>query len=466
MAELGNGIIRFTDEDFDSVLESAKAYIKGRLASWNDTSASDEGMVIVELLAGMVDYLRFMQNRTATDSFPSTAQSFAALCRQAQWFGYHPHPAAAAQVDLAFTKANSALAATVPAGTRVSTRDGGVTFETLAQLHMPPWQASGTVGAVHGHRVRGQIIGGSDGTANQRFSLLSGSLVLLAEGENALTVRVGGEAWTEYQSLIWAAGAKGYRVWIDSDWTCWVQFGDGRYGNIPDANKQIVVDYITGGGVPGNVGAHTLVRMSAGASNIESVTNESPAAGGADRESMEDLRTNIPSIAITRGRAVTRTDYERLLEAFGEIDQIDVDHPQTNVVKVYVLPEGGNAPSDSLLDQVRDYLADIRMITEDVQVYAPAFVPVDLTVEFELEEDADSGEALAALDSSLRTLINTPEFARSLHIHDIYDLIDEDSNVQHATITLLRKSGGTGIQDIETVPGEVIVAGQVKLLVV
>lgn len=455
-------IVKYTSRDFESIKADLIAYIKERLPQWTDFLESDFGVVLVELFAGIGDMFSFYQNVTATESFPSTARLFESLCRQAEWFGYHPHPAAAAQVDLLFTKSDPNQAATIPLGTKVGTVDGRVIFETTDQLYLPPGQASGTVGAVNGTHVRGQIIGVSRGAKNQRFKLLTPGLVMLTEGKNALTVRVDGEEWKEYPSLVWSAGANGYRVWIDSDREAWVQFGDGTYGNIPPEGAQIVADYIVGGGVQGNVGAYTLTQLMTSLPNIKGVTNPSPSAGGANPETLEELRAHMPALVITRGRAVTRDDYKRLIETFGEIEKVDIQHPQENVVQVFVLPKGGGEPSDSLLQSVRDYLADIRMITEDVQVLAPTFVRVNLFAEVELTQDAPQN-IMGTLDTSLREFLSQGDFARQLHIHDVYDFFDNQAGVKHATVTLLARDGETGINDIFTGPGEVIKAGIIRL---
>jgi len=460
---MSNTVVQYTSETFDDIKADLIAYIKAEHPEWTDTLESDFGVTLVELFSGIGDMMRFYQNVTANESFPSTARLFSSLCRQASWLGYSPHPASAAQVDLTFTKSNSALPATIPVGTRITTTDGEVVFEVTTQLYMPAGQASGTTGAVHGTHVRGQIIGVSDGSKNQNIKLLSQGLVMLTENSNEITVYVGGEEWTEYASLIWAAGQNGYRIWIDSDREAYVRFGDGTYGNIPITGKQIVADYITGGGLAGNVGAHTLTSLSTSIANIASVTNESAASGGAEAETTEELRTNMPSLAITRGRAVTRTDYSRLLEAFGEIAKIDIDHPSTNVVNVYVLPVGGQEPSASLLASARTYLTDIRMITEDVRVLAPTFVLVNVTATLELAEDVGSSEVLAELIANLRTFLDSGEFARELHIHDIYDFFANYSDVEHVTLSLLAKDGESGINDITTVAGEVIVDGEITL---
>ena len=460
-----NTIVEFTDETFDSIRTGIVAALKSEddFKQWTDHLPSDMGMVLVEVFAGLADMFRFHQNVTATESFPATARSRASLCRQAEWFGYYPHAYAAAQVDLTFTKTNTDVAATIPAKTRVSTSDGEITFETVKQLYIPPGQAYATVGAINGVHVEGQIIGVSTGAKNQEFQLLNTGLVMLAEGEYSLSVYIGGQEWTQFPSLPWAAGENGWRLWIDSDGEAYVRLGDGTYGNIPTTGDQVVVEYITGGGVDGNVGANTLTAVGSSLSNVTSVTNESAASGGADEETTEELRANLPSVAITRGRAVTRDDYERLAEVFGEIDKVDVDHPSANIVKLFILPQGGATPSATLLTAVATYFTDIRMITEDLQVLAPTIVLVDVGCELVIHEDADSSEVVSDVTAGLRSMMANADFNTTVYIQDVYNYLETHDDIVHATVTILSESGAGTVVDIVTEPGEILAAGQVTV---
>jgi len=460
---MANNIVQYTSADYASIKADLIAYIKAEQPGWTDHLETDFGITLVELFSGIGDMFRFYQNVTANESFPSTARLFESLCRHAEWFGYHPHPAAAAQADATFTKKQTDTSATIPIGARISTSDGGVVFEATEQVVILAGVATGTVGMVHGHHITGQLIGISDGSKNQEFKLLNSGLVMLTEGENAVTVYVDGVEWAEYPSLVWASESNGYRMWIDSDRAAWVRFGDGVWGVIPTTDAQITVDYITGGGEEGNVGMRTLNTLQGSITNIESVSNEAAASGGAEQETLEELRTHMPSVAVTRGRAITKEDYERLLEAFGEIEKINVTHPSGNIVQVYVLPEGGAAPGAPLLASVRTYLADIRMITEDVQVLSPTFINVNVTATVDLYED--SADALDDLITDLRAYLDQGEFARELHIHDIYDFFDPYDEIEHVTVTLLAKDGESGINDITTSAGEVITDGTITLSV-
>ncbi|RLG06259.1 MAG: hypothetical protein DRN68_07260, partial [Thaumarchaeota archaeon] len=156
----------YTKERYSEILTYLKDEIKRRFPQWSDLLPSNFGVVLLEIFAGLADYMRFMQNVTAVEAFPATARLRESLFRHAKWFGYLPKPAGAARTTLKFTVENPALGATIPAGTQVSTEDGSIVFETVEDLEIPPGQAYGTVGAVHAHLVKEEVLGISDGSKN------------------------------------------------------------------------------------------------------------------------------------------------------------------------------------------------------------------------------------------------------------------------------------------------------------
>jgi len=465
----------YTKEEFEDILAFFKDAIRQSFPQWNSLLDTDAGVVLLELFAGIADMFRFYQNVHAVEAFPSLAQLRQSLVRHAKWFGYVPKPAGAARVDLKFTATNPATGATVPVGTQVATEDGQIVFETVEPLSIPPGEMTGTVGAIHAHRVANEVLGASNGEPNQMFTLLQKPLVMLTteDGEDQLAVQVyvGGEEWSVVRSLAWASelgGGNGNacRLDIDENDEARIVFGDGVFGNIPPEGATITATYWVGGGKEGNVGANTLTRLLTPIPNIASVTNPEAASGGYDRESDEELRRNIPSQVITRGRAVTRDDYRRLIEAFGEVAAVNVHHPKDNVVEVYVLPEGGGKPSEELKSKIADYLDNIRMITEDVRVLSPTLVPVDVAVKVYVSPGTNVDSVHTAVYQVLKGHLSLPEFARTLYPSDIFSLIMQNvPDVVKMDLDTMARHGETGVEALIGEPGEAFIPGDIQVSV-
>lgn len=465
----------YTKETFSEILEALKARLREKFPQWSDHLSSDFGVVLLELFAGIADMFRFYQNVTAVEAFPATARLRESLFRHAKWFGYLPKPAGAARTTLQFTVKNPALGAVVPMGTQVSTEDGSIVFETVDTLTIPPGQVSGTIGAVHAHLVRDEVVGVSTGEKNQRFALRQKPLVVLPTDDVAselpyVRVWVNGQEWQQVRSFAWASELGGaedrvFKVEIEPDDTAYIVFGDGTFGEVPQEGAQIVASYYVGGGPEGNVGQGVLTKLITPVANIASVVNTEPATGGYPAESEEELRKHIPSQVVTRGRAVTRDDYKRLLEAFGEVANVNVYHPRDNVVEVYVLPQGGGLPSDELKQKLANYLDNIRMITEDVRILDPVLVPVDITVKIWVIQGEDTTEVASKVYEVLRDHLSLPEFARRLYPSDLYSLISSNvPQVVKIDVDVLDRAGGSDVEAIICEPNEVIVPGTIKVL--
>lgn len=458
----------YTKEQFEDILYYLKDEIQKRFPQWTAHNDDDFGTVVLELFAGIADMFRFYQNVTAVESFPCLARLRESLVRHAKWLGYTPKPAGAARTTLEFTVENPLQGALVPRGTKVSTADGTIVFETVEELAIGVGRTSGQVGAVHAHLIEKETVGTATGRKNQRLALRRKPLVVLTTADPtplpAVRVFVNGEEWQNVRSLAWASSlgdriGKAFKVEIEADDTAYIVFGDGIFGDVPEAGAVITAEYWVGGGREGNVGKNMLTRLVSDVPNIKSVTNIEPAVGGSERESEEELRRNIPSQVVTRGRAVTREDYKRLLEAFAEVEKVNVRHRDNNVVEVYVYPTGGAELTEELADKLGAYLDDIRMITEDVRILPAEKVLVNITAVVWYAPGYEALEVSAEAEQALRDLFSEPDFARHLYPSDIYKALLSVSGVAKVDVDLLARAGGSGVNPILGAEDEVLVPG-------
>lgn len=217
----------------------------------------------------------------------------------------------------------------------------------------------GRVEAVNARRFTNEIVGTSDGTPGQRFTVQHGPIVRAVE-EPIVEVSTG-EGWERW-SVVDTFGDRTDRdpvVLVDST-AGTLEFGpavreaDGslhRYGRVPAAGARIrVASYRVGGGRAGNVSAGTLTVMRNKVPFVVRVENRTAAEGGRDAETMEALKLRAPVALQTRGRAVTADDYEEIArEAAPEFARVRVteqhDPATAGVVRLLVVPD---APCDSL----------------------------------------------------------------------------------------------------------------------
>jgi hypothetical protein len=127
--------------------------------------------------------------------------------------------------------------------------------------------------------------------------------------------------WTEFNSLfLMSATDKGY-VSRRTDSGRRLTFGNNLIGVQPTAGSSVLVTVTTTAGADGNViagsirdGERIYVTTVSGINEVVSyeVINSSPAFGGVDEESLEEVRSNSIASISTLNRLVTENDYKNI----------------------------------------------------------------------------------------------------------------------------------------------------------
>lgn len=180
--------------------------------------------------------------------------------------------------------------------------------------------------ATHGQTVASEVLGSSDGSANQSFTLhkppLTYTPAAVAGGaQSTLQLHVSGVAWTQAPTLYGLGPLdRGYIVRLDDDGTTHVIFGDGVHGARPPAGTEnIVGTYRSGIGSPGMVAAGQLTLMPKRPLGITAVVNQLAAGGAQDPETLADARADAPLTTLTLDRIVSVSDYENFTASFAGI---------------------------------------------------------------------------------------------------------------------------------------------------
>lgn len=322
--------------------------------------------------------------------------------------------------------------------------------------------------------VKGEVLGSSDGTPNQKFTFSQGPMLEdqairvrerdAPEGDElAALVRVCGEDAVE------AAGESGFWIrWheVDSffdsnsrsrhyvvDRTLGeVRFGDGRAGLIPVAGTANVVAeyYRIGGGGQGNVTSGVISTLRQSIAHIDKVSNPFPAGGGSDQETVDEAKARGPHVIKSRNRAVTSEDFEWLtLESSNGIARAKCLNTigREGEVTVVVVPKQDDrrldltlklVPSTELLRRVKHYLDERRLLTTVVTVQRPRYIEVSITVEI-VRKTSGASEALRrAVEDRLRVFMHPLiggrngdgwPFGRNVLKLDLYHVIEDVEGV-------------------------------------
>ncbi|HOA88681.1 MAG TPA: putative baseplate assembly protein [Propioniciclava tarda] len=283
--------------------------------------------------------------------------------------------------------------------------------------------AINTVPATAAVTVRDEVLGGSNGLANQGpFTLSKTPVVPL---DRPLTVRnADGSVVTVTGLRLEVDEGSGWRVWQQTDdlgvhgpddlvytldpATGEVRFGDGRRGAIPTANPAAPMTNIVarswraGGGGRTNLGAATVTTLVTAVPGLGKVTNALASAGGADGETVDAAKLRAPAELKAKGRAVTADDFELLARTapanVARACALPLVHPSfpgievPGAVTVLVVPNAPGAsptPVPSTLAAVCAWLDAHRLITTEVFATAPRYRDVRVVADLVIAPDAD-----------------------------------------------------------------------------
>jgi predicted phage baseplate assembly protein len=332
----------------------------------------------------------------------------------------------------------------------------------------------GTVGARHATTVRDEVLGQSEGTPGQIFTLQHTPLLARDPRHDYLIVEAPGaapEAWREVEDFA-DSGPDDRHFTLDSTDGA-LTLGptllqpDGtvyRFGATPLKRSWLRFNrYQHGGGVGGNVPRGTLSVLKTSIPYVTQVINRQPALGGRDAQTLADAKMRAPQMLRTRTRAVTAEDYEYLALqvpgvaratclAPGSMPSGPNDIPPGQVV-VLVLPQvaddarNGTLHSSTdrpeLLAAVKAHLDERRVVGAQLDVRAPRYIQVSVDVTLRLSERAEPfmidnvrRAAERALYTYLSPYTGGPDgrgwpVGRDLHVSEIYARLQRVAAVEY-----------------------------------
>jgi hypothetical protein len=405
--------VDYTDKDFDALRARLVSLVRSTFPEWTDFGVAGFGNLLLELYAFVGDVLLYYQDNQARESRISTATQRKNLLALVKLLGYRPSGARAASADVVLSLREPPQAPVrIPAGTRIRTeavQDPRV-FQLLHDVVVPAGATPPSAAGVAEHSETHDEVFVASGLPDQEIALaatpyLDGSLVVLA----------GNGLYDEVASLLSStANDRHVTVRVDQNDRAFVRFGSGRNGALPTGT--ILVRYKTGGGAAGNVEAGALRRIEgrftddAGRSVEVSVTNPAPAAGGADRESMAQIRALAPLSIRAPNRSIAREDFEiharqlrglvarALLLTSNEAPGVPENHGL-----LFIVPEGGGPASAAIKEAVRRQVTEVfpPPLTFQIAVQDPVYLAIDVRATIYVRAGASPAVVAAAIRRAL-----------------------------------------------------------------
>lgn len=251
-----------------------------------------------------------------------------------------------------------------------------------------------------------------------------------------------------------------------------IHFGNGTNGRALPNGASVQCAYQVGYPLDGNVGADSIVGVTAGANPLligatvwnpfDASSDERASASGATigraPEMIPEIIRRAPEAYRFRQlRAVTVDDYVRRTEEVPGVSRAAARYAWTGswrTVRVTVDPEGSTELSDTLRQRVADALEAVRLIGEDIEIRPPRFVPVVIDVVVCASPEYWPADVKSVLVQEFSTGY-TPDgrrgffhpdewtFGQELHASEIIGRVQRVVGVEHIISVSMRRWDGT-----------------------
>lgn len=240
------------------------------------------------------------------------------------------------------------------------------------------------------------------------------------------------------------------------------------YGISP-SNTTLTVRYLVGGGIESNIQSNTLNTVlnintsfkgevdsiiSNTIINSLSFNNETPAVGGGNGDSNDDIRLKSLSSFPSQNRAVSIPDYIirslSLPSDFGLISKVYIikDNTDTNLLSFYILSKNnlGNLSSADIIlkNNLKTYLNEYKMETDAINIKDAFIINIGVNFDIIVRPNYNNKLVLNNCIEKLQEFFNIDKWSinQPIILSDIYLLLDKIDGVQTVkNIEIINKVG-------------------------
>ena len=226
------------------------------------------------------------------------------------------------------------------------------------------------------------------------------------------------------------------------------------YGIAP-SNTTLTITYLKGGGIAANVPANSITTaVDPLPSGSFTISNNLPAAGGRDGDTVEELRENSLRAFSEQGRAVTLQDYTvralSLPSKYGSISKVYVTQDQltnTNLqdsivdnnplaLSLYVLGYDNDqklvTASSTLKNNLKTYLAEFMLITDSINLKDAFVVNIGVNYEIKIRPNYASRDVILNCNLELQEYfkISKRSINQPINLSEVSVILDKVKGVQ------------------------------------
>jgi hypothetical protein len=187
--------------------------------------------------------------------------------------------------------------------------------------------------------------------------------------------------------------------------------------------------------------------------NSLTVTNVTPAVGGSDQPTIEEVRNMIAYNFAAQNRAVTLNDYKSLIETmpstYGAPAKVNVMEEDNKVkIKLLSYDENGNlidTVSNTLKNNILTYLSEYRMVNDFVDIESGEVIDLTLEMDVVIDKNGNQTEITRTIieDTIDYFSIEKRKMGDPLFVGDLYRIIGDVVGVVNAVdIRVFNNVGG------------------------
>jgi hypothetical protein len=238
-------------------------------------------------------------------------------------------------------------------------------------------------------------------------------------------------------------------------------------GTIPKPGTTLFIKYRVGGGKDTNLGVNVITSIDTidfalngpnssindQVSQSLSVTNITPAVGGADAPTIEEIRGMIAYNFAAQNRAVTLNDYKSLIETmpstYGAPAKVSVMEEDNKVkIKLLSYDDEGNLTdivSNTLKQNVLNYLSKFRMLNDYLDIESGEVIDLSLEIDLVINKNESQSDILKETVKTITDFfaIDKRKMGDPLYVGDLRKEIGNVSGVVNVVdVRLFNKIGG------------------------
>lgn len=429
-------IIRSSDLDFDTIKDNLKTYLRQQ-EEFTDYDFEASGLSnILDVLAYNTHLNGLIANMANNEAFLNSAQLRSSVVSHAETLGYYPRSktGATANVSLSISSdVTDVTTVTIPKYTTFTTSIDNVsyTFQTL-EIYTGTNNGSGTF--TFSSSTGSTSIPLYEGTQKTKTFIVgevTDEQVYVIPDENIDTATVTVKVYDSPSSTSFTTYSNVNDVpRVNADSTIYiireapngyyeVLFSDGAVlGIAPSAGNKIVIEYLQTNGSEANGGTVFVAdeQVNIGGSDyILTTTLVSESSGGAEKETIQSIKSNAPLAFASQQRLVTADDYKALIlsnyssvvedvTAWGGNDNVPPEYGKVFIsLKFYdgTTEAVKQVTKDSIVSQLTDNLA---ILSIDTEFSDPTTTFLEISTTFNFDPDL-SGNTLQSVESQVLSTV-------------------------------------------------------------